>query len=86
MTTRKPKNLFEEIWNAVRDSLRNLARSNDKQDGVHQNNNEENRELGKLSEDDKPHWELGTIFKMVDQFMESVVQKEIKLEELTPYR
>jgi hypothetical protein len=86
LTTRKPKNPYEEIWNTVRESLRDFATSDDKEDGVHKVNDEGDRGQGKLSEDNEPHWELGTIFKMVDEFMEGVVQKEMKLEELTQYR
>jgi len=66
---------------AIRDSLSNLTNSDDGEDGEHEN--VENTEHGKLSEDDKPGWVMGTISKPVPQWMERFRQKQMKLVELT---
>jgi len=66
---------------AIRDSLSGLASSNDGEDGEYEN--DEETEQGKLSEDDKPGWGMGTITKTVQKRMERFRQKLIKLDELT---
>ena len=65
---------------AIGDSLRDLGSSDDGDDGVDE---DEQTELGKLSEDDEPGWVMGTISKTVQQRMESFRQKQMKLDELT---
>jgi hypothetical protein len=42
-----PENPYEEIWNTVRESLRDFATSDDKEDGVHKVNDEGDRGQGK---------------------------------------
>jgi len=49
LTTRKPKTTFEEILNAIGDSLSSLPSSHDEEDGEYEQDNEDKTELGKLS-------------------------------------
>jgi len=74
-TTRKPKAKFEEMLNAIRDSLSNLASSDDDQDGEDGVDDEEDTELGMLSDDDEPLWVMITITKTLQHGMESFGQK-----------
>jgi len=53
-TTGKPETTFEDMLNPIGDSLSNLASSDEEQDGEDKEYDEENTELGKLSDDDKP--------------------------------
>jgi len=53
-TTGRPETTFEEMLNAIGDSLSTLASSDDEQDGEHKEDDEEDTELGKLSDDDEP--------------------------------
>jgi len=82
-TTGKPETMFEEMLNAIRDSLSDLATSNDEQDGEDVEDDEEDTELGKLSDDDEPGWVMGTITNTVQHCMESFRQKQMRLDELT---
>jgi len=66
---------------AIGDSLSNLASSDDGEDG--EDEDDEETEQGKLSEDDKPGWVMGTITKTVQQRMERFRQKQMKFDELT---
>jgi len=81
LTSREPEKTFEEMLVAIGDSLSDLACS-DNGDDVEDNDNEET-EQGKLSHDDEPGWVMGTITKTVQQRMESLRQKQMKLDELT---
>jgi hypothetical protein len=83
LTPREPEKTFEEMMAAIGDSLSHLASSDDGEDGEDE---DEETELGKLSEDVEPGWVMGTIFKMVQQLMESFRQKQMKLNELTQPR
>jgi len=83
LTTTKPETTFEEMVNAIRDDLSDLASSEDIQDGEDKDDDEEDPELGKLSADDKPGWVMGTISKMVWHPMERFRQKQMRLDELT---
>jgi len=58
---------------AIRDSLNDLAGSDDGEDG--EDEDEEETEQGKPSEDDDPGWVMGTISEMVQQRMERFRQK-----------
>jgi hypothetical protein len=78
--------MFEAMLNDIRNSPRDLSSSDNEQDGVHQENNEQDTELGKLSDDDEPGWGMGTIFNAVQDHMESVRLKQIWLDELTQLR
>jgi len=63
VTTRKPETMFEQMINAIGDSLSDLASSDDEQDGEDEEDHEEHTELGKLSDDDEPGWVMHTISK-----------------------
>jgi len=80
-TTRKPEKSFEEMLNAIGDSLSNLTSSGYYEDGEDEED-EEDTEIAKLSEDDEPGWVMGTISKMVLHRMESFRQKQMRLDEL----
>jgi hypothetical protein len=82
-TTTKPEITFEQMLNAVGDSLSDLASSEDEQDGEDEDDDEENTGHGKLSEDDEPGWVMGTISKTVLHCMESFRQRQLRLDELT---
>jgi len=83
LTSREPKKTVEEMMAAIGDSLSDLASSDDGEDGEDE---EEETEQGKLSEDDEPGWVMGTITKTVQRRMESFLQKQMKLDELTQLR
>jgi len=65
---------------AIGDNLSDLASSDDGEDVEDE---DQETELGKLSEDDQPGWVMATIPKTVQQRMESFRQKQMKLDELT---
>jgi len=82
-TTTKPETTFEEMLNAIRGSLSDLASSEDEEDGEDEDDDEEDTELGKLSEDDELGWVMGRISKKIQHCMESIRQKQMRLDELT---
>jgi len=82
-TTGKSDTTFEEMLNAIRDSVSDLASPDEEQDGEDKEYNEDDTELGKLSDDDEPGWVMGTISKTVQHRLESFWQKQMKLDELT---
>jgi hypothetical protein len=83
VTTGNAKTTFEEMFNAIRDSLRDLASSDDEQDGEDEEADEEDTELSKLCDNDEPGWVMGTITETVQHHMESDRQKQMRLGELT---
>jgi len=85
LTTTKPETTFEEMLNAIWDSLSDHASSDHEEDGEDEDGDEEDLELSKLSEDDEPGWVMGTILKTVQHRMERFRQKQIKLDELTQW-
>jgi len=82
-TTGKPETTFEEMLNAIGDSPSDLASSDEEQDGEDEQYDEEDTELGKLSDDDELGWVMGTISRTLQHRLESVRQKQMKLDELT---
>jgi hypothetical protein len=82
-TTGKYKTTIEEMSNAIRVSLSDLASSDDEQDGEDKDYDEENTELGKISDDEEPGWVMGTITKTVQHHMETFRQKQMRLDELS---
>jgi len=82
LTTREPGKTFEEMLNAIGDSLSNLASSDNEEDADDEEGNDDT-EQGKLSEDDKPSSVMGTISKTVQHRMERFWQKQMKLDQLT---
>jgi len=83
LTTTKPERTFQEMLNAIGDSLSDLASSDDGEDGEDEDDDEEDPAAGKLSEDDEPGWVMGTISKTVQFRTECIRQKQIQLDELT---
>jgi len=82
LTTREHNKMSEEMMNAIGDSLSDLASSDDEEYGECED--DQDTELGKLSEDDKPGWGVGTISKMVQQRMERFRYSQMKLDESRP--
>ena len=62
LMNRKPEKNIEDMMVPIGDSLSDLASSDDGEDG--EDKDDEETEQGKLSEDDKPGWVIGTIIKM----------------------
>jgi len=81
LTNGDPEKTFQEMMVAIRDSLSDLASSDDGEDG--EDDDDEEKEQGQLSEDDEPSWVMGTIMNMVQQCLERFHQKPMKLNELT---
>jgi len=69
LTTREPEKTFEEMLNAIGDSLSDLASFDDEEDAEDEEEDDDT-EQGKLSEDDEPGWVMGTISKSVQRRME----------------
>jgi len=65
LVTTKPETTFEEMLNAIGDSLSDPASSDDEEVGEHEDDDEEVPVRGKLSKDDEPSWVMGTISKTV---------------------
>jgi len=83
LTTTKPETTFEEMLNTIGDSLSDLASSDDGEDGEDEDDDEEDPVGGKLSEDDKPRWVMGTISKTVQYCIKRFRQKQMNLDVLT---
>jgi hypothetical protein len=79
-TTGLPETTFEEMLNAIGDRLSNQACSHDEQSGKDEEDDEEDTELGKLSDDDEPRWVMWTIANMVEHRRESFWQKQMRLD------
>jgi len=80
LTNKELEKTFEKMMVAIGDSLSDLASSDNGEDGEEE---DEETEQGKLSEDDKPGWAMGTITKTIQQRMERFRQMQMKLDELT---
>jgi len=80
LTNVEPEKTFQEMMVAIRDSLSDLANSDDGEDG--EDEDDEDSEQGQPSEDDKPGWVMGTITKTVQQRLERFLQNQMKLNEL----
>jgi hypothetical protein len=74
---------LEEMLNAIGDSPSDLAGSDDEENVEAEDDDGKDTELGKLSKDDKPGWVMGTISTTVQHRMESIRQKQVRLDELT---
>jgi len=64
----------------MRDSVSNVASSNNKEDGEDEEGDEEDTELGKLSKNDESGWVLGITSKTVKQGLEIVQQRVLNLD------
>jgi hypothetical protein len=71
-----------KYFEAIGDSLSDPACSEDEEDGTDEDDDEDDIGHCKLREDDKPGWVMGTISKTVHHRMESIRQKQMRLDEL----
>jgi len=69
---------LQKMFVGIRDSLSDVASSNDRE--TWEDEDDEETEQGKLSEDDKLGWEMGTITTMVQRGMEMFWQDQMKLD------
>jgi hypothetical protein len=67
------------MLNTIGDSLSAFASN---QDSDHQDDDEEDAELGLLSADDKTGWLMGTISKTILHLIVCYLQKQLNLHEL----
>jgi hypothetical protein len=81
LTSREPKKMLEEMLVAITDGLSDLATYHDGEDG--EDECDVVTDQGKLREDDKSGWEMGTITKTVQQRMQRFRPKQMTLDELT---
>jgi hypothetical protein len=70
-STEQPETPFEEMLNAMGDSLSDLASCDDGQNGESEEDDEENPDLGKVSDDDESGWVMDTITKTLQHRIES---------------
>jgi len=71
------------MFNPIRDTLSELASSDNEEDGEDQEDDEEDTELPKLSEDDEPGWAMATNSNTVHHHhMETFQQKQMRLDKL----
>jgi hypothetical protein len=70
-TTTKPEMTFEEMLNALGNSLSALGSCENGEDGEDEDDDNDVPPPGKLSEDDTPSWAMGTISNTVQHRMES---------------
>jgi len=68
-TTRKPVIQFEEMLYAIKDSPSIHASADDEEDREDDADNENDPELGTMSNDDKPGWVMGASSKTAQQCM-----------------
>jgi len=82
LTATNPETTFEEMLNAIRDSMSHLANFEDGEDGADKDDDDDDPEPVEVSADDEPGWVMGTISKTVLHRMEHFQQKWINLDEL----
>jgi len=83
LTTSKPETTSQEMFNAIGDSLSNLASSDEEEDGVAEDDDEEDPVGGKFSQRDEPGLVMGTIPKPGHYPMGHFPQMQMKLDEST---
>ena len=83
LTITKPETTFEEMLNAIWESLRHLASCDDAVDGEDEHDDQDDTELGQLSEHDETRWVMGTITKMVQHQVECFGQTQMTLDKIT---
>jgi len=69
LTTTKLERKFKEMLDAIGDGLRDLASSDDEEDGEDKDDDEYDTELARLSKDDQPGWVMATTSNMVQYQM-----------------
>ena len=87
MRSTKSETKFEEILNAIHDSLSDLPSSDDGEDGDNndwdeKDNNQQYPPLGRMSEDDQPCSVMGTISHTVEHEMEHLRINQMKSDKL----
>jgi hypothetical protein len=82
-TTTMSEISFQEMLNAIADSLSDLPSSEDEEDGEDMDDDEEDTCHGKLSDDDEPGLLMGTMSKTVQDSIKSFRQKQLRHDELT---
>jgi len=82
LTTTNPETTFQEILNAIAKCLRDLAISDDGEEGEGEDDDEKDPELGNLSNNDEPGWVMGTISKTLQHQMKLFRQKQMNLDQL----
>jgi len=80
LRTGAPEMTYEEMQLAMSDCLSHHACSDDAED---EEDDDEHIEQGKLGEGDEPGCMIGKMSKMVEQHMQRVRQKQMKLDNLT---
>jgi hypothetical protein len=60
------------MLNVIGDSFTNISTANNEKNGQHKECDEQERQLGNLSENDEPGWVICTITKTLWQHMQSV--------------
>jgi len=80
-TNKKPEKTYQEMLNAIRDGLNNLASSDNEEEGEDEDD-DEGIELGNLFEDNEPGWAMGILSKTVHHRMGRFRQTEVRLAEL----
>jgi len=83
-TTRMPENTCQEMFYAIRDSLSDLARSDNEDDVEEEADDEADTELGNRGEDDGPSWVMGTVSNTVQQRIVRCWKKQMRRDKLTP--
>ena len=82
LTTRKPQTSCAVILNTSGNSLSRLACSHNEEEGDDMEGDEDT-ELVKLSDDDKPRWVMGPMCTMVEHRKQGFQSTQIWLDELT---
>jgi len=83
LETRKHKKAFREVFNAMGDSISDLESSDNEEGGEGKEDDDEDTELGKMSEYDEPSWVMGTISQTRQKDRESIRLTQMTLDEWT---
>ena len=82
LTTTKRETTFEEMLNAIEDSLSDHSSSDDREDGEDEDDDQDDPAGGKFREHDETGWVMGTISTLVQYRRERFRQKQMKLNQL----
>ena len=82
LTTTKRETTFEEMMNAIEDSLSDHSSSDDREDGEDEDDDQDDPVGGKFREHDETGWVMGTISTLVQYRRERFRQKQMKLNQL----
>ena len=81
VATDTTKITFEEMLEAIGDSINNIATSDEEDDKDKEEDGEDNVN-SELSDDNKPNWIVGTINKLVQKLLDTFWTKQMKLKKL----